>query len=280
MVSEPAQSPSQNSSQRGIDFLLEEVAERRLNGNANHARAAAMERQHGRGKLSARERLDILFDANSFTEIDPFVKHRGSGFGLENNRPEGDAVVVGHGTVDGRTVFAYAQDFTLFGGSVSEAAAEKIVKLQDLSMKVGAPIVAINDGGGARIQEGVTSLRGYGEIFLRNTLSSGLVPQIAVCAGPAAGGGVYSPAIMDFIFMVQGTGQMYITGPDVIRAVSGEEVTHEELGERDDSRHQDRRSALLHSRRRGNAQQREATPHVPASEQHGRPPLDRHRGLA
>ena len=176
-----------------------------------------MERQHGRGKLSARERLDILFDAGSFTEIDPFVKHRGSGFGLERNRPEGDAVVVGHGTVDGRTVFAYAQDFTLFGGSVSEAAAEKIVKAQELSMKVGAPIVAINDGGGARIQEGVTSLRGYGEIFLRNTLSSGLVPQIAVCAGPAAGGGVYSPAIMDFIFMVQGTGQMYITGPDVIK---------------------------------------------------------------
>lgn len=226
MVSEPAQ----NSTQRGIDFLLEEVAQRRLNGNASEARTAAMERQHGRGKLSARERLDILFDAGSFTEIDPFVKHRGSGFGLENNRPEGDAVVVGHGTVDGRTVFAYAQDFTLYGGSVSEAAAEKIAKIQDLSMKVGAPIVAINDGGGARIQEGVTSLRGYGEIFLRNTLSSGLVPQIAVCAGPAAGGGVYSPAIMDFIFMVQGTGQMYITGPDVIRAVSGEEVTHEELG--------------------------------------------------
>ncbi len=234
MVSEPAQPSSQNSSQnsphRGIDFLLEEVAQRRLNGNADEARAAAMERQRSRGKLSARERLDILFDAGSFTEMDPFVKHRGTGFGLENNRPEGDSVVVGHGTVDGRTVFAYAQDFTLYGGSVSEAAAEKIVKIQDLSMKVGAPIVAINDGGGARIQEGVTSLRGYGEIFLRNTLSSGLVPQIAVCAGPAAGGGVYSPAIMDFIFMVQGSGQMYITGPDVIRAVSGEVVTHEELG--------------------------------------------------
>ena len=223
----------------GMDMLLEEMAERRLSGAAG-ARASAVERQHERGKLTARERLDILFDAGSFTEIDPFVKHRGSGFGLENNRPEGDAVVVGHGTVDGRTVFAYAQDFTLYGGSVSEAAAEKIAKVQDLSMKVGAPIVAINDGGGARIQEGVTSLRGYGEIFLRNTLSSGLVPQIAVCAGPAAGGGVYSPAIMDFIFMVQGTGQMYITGPDVIRAVSGEEVTHEELG-----------GALTHATRTG-----------------------------
>ena len=137
-------------------------------------------------------------------------------------------------------MFAYSQDFTLYGGSVSEAAAEKIAKVQDLAMKVGAPIVAINDGGGARIQEGVTSLRGYGDIFLRNTMSSGVVPQIAVCAGPTAGGGVYSPAIMDFIFMVQGTGQMYITGPDVIRAVSGEEVTHEELG-----------GALTHATRTG-----------------------------
>ena len=241
MVSDPAQDrqDGEQPTQRGIDHLLAEMAERRLNGMPQ-SRAAAMERQHSRGKLSARERLDILYDAGSFTEIDPFVKHRGSGFGLERNRPEGDAVVVGYGTVDGRTVFAYAQDFTLYGGSVSEAAAEKIVKVQDLSMKVGAPIVAINDGGGARIQEGVTSLRGYGEIFLRNTLSSGLVPQIAVCAGPAAGGGVYSPAIMDFIFMVQGTGQMYITGPDVIRAVSGEEVTHEDLG-----------GALTHATRTG-----------------------------
>ena len=227
------------STRSGMDVLLEEMAERRLNGAVN-ARAGAMQRQHDRGKLSARERLDILYDAGSFTEIDPFVKHRGSGFGLENNRPEGDSVVVGYGTVDGRTVFAYSQDFTLYGGSVSEAAAEKIAKVQDLAMKVGAPIVAINDGGGARIQEGVTSLRGYGDIFLRNTMSSGVVPQIAVCAGPTAGGGVYSPAIMDFIFMVQGTGQMYITGPDVIRAVSGEEVTHEELG-----------GALTHATRTG-----------------------------
>ena len=138
-----------------MDVLLEEMAESRLNGAVN-ARAGAMQRQHDRGKLSARERLDILYDAGSFTEIDPFVKHRGSGFGLENNRPEGDSVVVGYGTVEGRTVFAYSQDFTLYGGSVSEAAAEKIAKVQDLSMKVGAPIVAINDGGGARIQEGVT----------------------------------------------------------------------------------------------------------------------------
>ena len=239
MPSPAAISTDADEPQRPIDLLLGEMAERRFNGRTEN-RPDALQRQHDRGKLSARERLDILFDHGSFTEIDPYVKHRGSGFGLENNRPEGDSVVVGHGTVEGRTVFAYAQDFTVFGGSVSEAAADKIIKVQDLAMKVGAPIVAVNDGGGARIQEGVTSLAGYGGIFLRNTLSSGLVPQIAVCAGPAAGGGVYSPAIMDFIFMVQGSGQMYITGPDVIRAVSGEEVTHEELG-----------GALTHATRTG-----------------------------
>ncbi len=239
MGSQAAQAAPADPPKRPIDLLLDEMAERRFNGRTEN-RPDALQRQHDRGKLSPRERLDILFDHGSFNEIDPYVKHRGSGFGLENNRPEGDSVVVGHGKVEGRTVFAYAQDFTVFGGSVSEAAAGKIVKVQDLAMKVGAPIVAINDGGGARIQEGVTSLAGYGDIFLRNTLSSGLVPQIAVCAGPAAGGGVYSPAIMDFIFMVQGTGQMYITGPDVIRAVSGEEVTHEELG-----------GALTHATRTG-----------------------------
>lgn len=229
MASAAAQDEPVRDRARPIDILLDEMAQRRFNGRTE-SRPDALQRQHDRGKLSPRERLDILFDHGSFTEIDPYVKHRGEGFGLEDNRPEGDSVVVGHGTVEGRTVFAYAQDFTVYGGSVSEAAAAKIVKVQDLAMKVGAPVIAINDGGGARIQEGVTSLAGYGDIFLRNTLSSGLVPQIAVCAGPAAGGGVYSPAIMDFIFMVQGTGQMYITGPDVIRAVSGEEVTHEELG--------------------------------------------------
>ena len=190
----------------------------------------AVERQHDRGKLTAHERLDFLFDKGSFQELDAFVVHRANSFGLEKNRPPGDAVVTGYGAVNGRTVFAYAQDFTVFGGSLSEAVAEKIVKVQDLSLKTGAPIVAINDGGGARIQEGVSSLRGYGDIFLRNTMASGVVPQIALGAGPAAGGGVYSPAIMDFIFIVDGIGQMYITGPDVIRAVSGENVTHEELG--------------------------------------------------
>ena len=191
---------------------------------------AAINRQHERGKLTARERLDIFFDEGSFEELDAVVIHRATRFGLDQRTYPGDAVVTGYGTVEGRTVFAYAQDFTVFGGSVSEAVAEKVVKVQDLSVKVGAPIIALNDGGGARIQEGVSSLRGYGDIFLRNVLASGVVPQIAVSCGPAAGGGVYSPAIMDFIFMVEGIGQMYITGPDVIREVSGEEVTHEELG--------------------------------------------------
>ena len=191
---------------------------------------AAIERQHQRGKLTARERLDTLFDQGSFQEFDALVTHRATRFGLAKKKVPGDAVVTGHGTIDGRTVFAYAQDFTVFGGSLSEAVSEKIVKAQDLSLKVGAPIIALNDGGGARIQEGVSSLRGYGDIFLRNVLASGVVPQLAVSCGPTAGGGVYSPAIMDFIFMVDGVGEMYITGPDVIRAISGEEVTHEELG--------------------------------------------------
>ena len=190
----------------------------------------AIARQHERGKLTTRERLDILFDEGSFQELDPFVTHRAIRFGLAQRKVPGDAVVTGYGTIDGRTVFACAQDFTVFGGSLSEAVAEKIVKVQDFSLKAGAPIIALNDGGGARIQEGVSSLGGYGEIFLRNVLASGVVPQIAVSCGPTAGGGVYSPSIMDFVFMVDGIGQMYITGPDVIRAVSGEEVTHEELG--------------------------------------------------
>ena len=212
-----------------MNDLLDALAARR-EASRQGGGEDAVTRQHDRNKLTAHERLEILFDAGSFTELDPFVKHRSGLFGMDKRRPDGDSVVVGHGEVDGRPVFAYAQDFTVFGGSVSEAAAEKIVKVQDLSLKVGAPIVAINDGGGARIQEGVTALRGYGDIFLRNTLASGVVPQLAVSAGPGAGGAVYSPAIMDFIFMIQGSGQMYITGPDVIRAVSGEEVSHEELG--------------------------------------------------
>ena len=190
----------------------------------------AIARQHERGKLTAQERLAILFDEGTFQELDPFVTHRATRFGLADRKVPGDAIVTGYGRIAGRTVFAYAQDFTVLGGSLSEAVAEKIVKVQEMSMRAGAPIVALQDGGGARIQEGVASLRGYGDIFLLNTLASGVVPQISVSCGPTAGGGVYSPAIMDFVFMVAGLGQMYITGPDVVRAVTHEDVTHEELG--------------------------------------------------
>ena len=211
------------------DEKLAETERRKAQGRLGGGEQAT-KRQHERGKLTARERLNLLFDDDSFEEIDSLVTHRTTRFGLDKQQYYGDAVVSGYGSIDGRTVFAYSQDFTVLGGSLSEVVAEKIVKVQDLSLKVGAPIVALNDGGGARIQEGVSSLRGYGEIFLRNTLASGVVPQIGVSMGPTAGGGVYSPAIMDFIFMVDGIGQMYITGPDVVRAVSGEEVSHEELG--------------------------------------------------
>ena len=208
---------------------LEELGRRReasfLGGGQS-----AIDRQHERGKLTAHERLAILFDEGTFQELDPFVTHRATRFGLADRRPPGDAVVTGYGLIEGRIVFAYAQDFTVFGGSLSEAVAEKIVKVQEMSLKVGAPIVAVQDGGGARIQEGVSSLRGYGDIFLQNTLASGVVPQISVSCGPTAGGGVYSPAITDFVFMESGVAHMYITGPDVVRAVTHEDVTHEELG--------------------------------------------------
>ncbi len=186
--------------------------------------------QRQKGKLTARERLQRLFDPGPFTEIDAFVTHRSTDWGMEQQHFEGDSVVTGHGLVDGRPVFAYSQDFTVLGGSMSEVAAQKICKVMDLAVRTGAPIVGINDGGGARIQEGVDSLAGYGEIFKRNTLASGVVPQVTVVAGPAAGGAVYSPAITDFIFMVEKISQMYITGPDVIKAVTGEDVTHEDLG--------------------------------------------------
>ena len=186
--------------------------------------------QHGSGKLTARERIALLMDEGSFVEMDTFVTHRTTDFGLADRKFLGDAVVTGYGRVDGRQVFAFAQDFTVFGGSLSEAVSQKICKVMDLAAKTGCPLVGLNDSGGARIQEGVTSLAAYGDIFLRNTLFSGVIPQISVIVGPAAGGAVYSPAITDFVFMVSGTGQMYITGPDVIKAVTGEEVTHEELG--------------------------------------------------
>ena len=189
-----------------------------------------IDQQHSRGKLTARERLSLLMDEGTFEEMDPFVTHRATDFGLGERKVLGDAVVTGYGQVEGRQVFAFAQDFTVMGGSLSEAVSQKICKVLDLAVKSGCPVVGLNDSGGARIQEGVTSLAAYGDIFLRNTLYSGVIPQISVIVGPSAGGAVYSPAITDFVFMVQGTGQMYITGPDVIKAVTGEEVTHEDLG--------------------------------------------------
>ena len=189
-----------------------------------------VERQHREGKLTARERLDELLDVGSFHELDALVVHRSSDFGMESQRIPGDGVVTGHGTIDGRPVFVFAQDFTVFGGSLSETFAAKVCKVMDLAMKVGAPVVGLNDSGGARIQEGVVSLAGYADIFLRNTLASGVVPQISAILGPCAGGAVYSPAITDFVVMSRDTSYMFITGPDVIRAVTHEEVTKERLG--------------------------------------------------
>ena len=189
-----------------------------------------VERQHTFGKLTARERLDLLLDPGSFVELDTFVTHRATEFGLDSQHVLGDGVVTGHGTVDGRLVFVFSQDFTVFGGSLSEAYAEKICKIMDLAMKVGAPVIGLNDSGGARIQEGVASLGGYAEIFLRNVLASGVVPQISVIMGPCAGGAVYSPAMTDFTIMVEGTSYMFVTGPNVVKTVTHEEVDSEYLG--------------------------------------------------
>jgi acetyl-CoA carboxylase carboxyltransferase component len=189
-----------------------------------------IERQHTFGKLTARERLDLLLDPGSFVELDAFVTHRATGFGLDREHVLGDGVVTGHGTIEGRLVFVFSQDFTVFGGSLSEAYAEKICKVMDLAMKVGAPVVGLNDSGGARIQEGVASLGGYAEIFLRNVLASGVVPQISVIMGPCAGGAVYSPAMTDFTIMVEGTSYMFVTGPNVVKTVTHEEVDSEFLG--------------------------------------------------
>jgi propionyl-CoA carboxylase beta chain len=187
-------------------------------------------KQHDAGKLTARERLDLLLDPGSFVEIGRFVTHRSTDFGMERQKVLGDGVITGHGLVDGRTIFVFAQDFTVFGGSLSGAYAQKICRVMDLAMKVGAPVIGLNDSGGARIQEGVESLAGYADIFLRNTLASGVVPQISCVLGPCAGGAVYSPAITDFVMMVEGTSYMFITGPEVIRSVTHEEVTKEDLG--------------------------------------------------
>src|SRR5438128_821587 len=192
--------------------------------------APRVEKQHAAGKLTARERIDFLLDEGSFEEFDKLVVHRSRDFGMDQQMYAGDGVVTGHGLIDGRKVFVFAQDFTVFGGSLSETHAAKICKVMDLAMKVGAPIIGLNDSGGARIQEGVVSLGGYADIFLRNTLASGVVPQISCIMGPCAGGAVYSPAITDFNIMVKDTSYMFITGPDVIKTVTHEDVTKEELG--------------------------------------------------
>ena len=210
---------------------------------AVHAGSArGVEKQHAKGKQTARERVDALLDEGSFTELDALARHRSTNFGGQANRPYGDGVVIGYGTVDGRPVCVFAQDFTVFGGSLGEVYGEKIVKVMDLAMKVGCPIVGINDSGGARIQEGVVSLGLYGEIFRRNVHASGVIPQISLIMGPCAGGAVYSPAITDFTVMVDQTSHMFITGPDVIKTVTGEDVGMEELG-----------GARTHNSRSGNA---------------------------
>src|ERR671915_1360710 len=201
-----------------------------LREQAIHTNPQAEEKQHAKGKLTARERVDKLLDPGSFEELDTFVRHRTADFGMLDNRPWGDAVVTGHGTIDGRTVCVFSQDFTVFGGSLGEVMGEKMVKVMDLAARIGCPVIGINDSGGARIQEGVVSLGAYGDVFVRNVQCSGVIPQISLVMGPCAGGAVYSPAMTDFIFMVKETSHMFITGPDVIKTVTGEEVTFEELG--------------------------------------------------
>ena len=208
-----------------VALLERRAAEADLGGGA-----ARLETQHRKGKLSARERLDLLLDEGSFVELDRFVVHRSHDFGLEEQLIYGDGVVTGHGRIEGRLVYVFSQDFTVFGGSLSEAFAEKICKVMDLAMRNGAPVIGLNDSGGARIQEGVVSLGGYAEIFLRNTLASGVIPQISAILGPCAGGAVYSPAITDFTYMVRKTSYMFVTGPNVVKTVTHEDVTMEELG--------------------------------------------------
>jgi propionyl-CoA carboxylase beta chain len=204
--------------------------ERRRHAAVHAGSAAAVDKQHARGKLTARERVELLVDAGSFTEFDELARHRAHDFGIAANRPYGDGVITGTATVDGRPVAVYSEDFTVFGGSLGEVYGEKIVKVMDHAMKTGCPVIGISDGGGARIQEGVAALGLFAEIFFRNTRASGVIPQISLIMGPAAGGAVYSPAITDFTLMVEGTSHMFITGPDVIKAVTGEDVTFEELG--------------------------------------------------
>lgn len=230
-------SPDLHTTAGKIEDLRERIDE------AVHAGSArAEERQHAKGKGTARERIEMLVDADSFTEIDEFARHRAQNFGMEKNRPYGDGVVIGTATVDGRPIALYSQDFTVFGGSLGEVHAEKIVKIAEFALKSGIPLIGINDSGGARIQEGVASLNGYGRIFRLNTRSSGVIPQISLILGPCAGGSAYSPALTDFTVMVKETSNMFITGPDVIKTVTGEDVGMEELG-----------GAFTHNTKSGNA---------------------------
>ncbi len=208
-----------------LDQLDRKRAAARLGGGAKR-----IEAQHARGKLTARERLEVLLDEDSFEEYDTFVEHRTTEFGMAEQRYPGDGVVTGWGTINGRVVFVFSQDFTVFGGSLSETHAQKICKVMDKAMQIGAPVIGLNDSGGARIQEGVDSLAGYADVFLRNVMASGVVPQVSVIMGPCAGGAVYSPAMTDFIFMVKDTSYMFVTGPDVVKTVTQETVTQEELG--------------------------------------------------
>lgn len=212
-------------SQEKLQLLRDKKESLKLGGGQKR-----IDKQHSSGKLTARERLNLLFDENTFVEIDAFVKHRCVNFSMEKQDAPGEGVITGYGKVNGRLVYAYAQDFTVVGGSLGEMHAKKICKVQDLALKMGCPIVGLNDSGGARIQEGIDALAGYGDIFFRNTLSSGVIPQICAIMGPCAGGAVYSPALMDFIYMVDQTSQMFITGPQVIKTVTGEDVSSEELG--------------------------------------------------
>jgi len=214
-----------SSNQNRIQLLKEKQAKIELGGGQKR-----IDKQHASGKLTARERVERLLDPGSFVELDQFVHHRCTNFGMEKEEVPGEGVVTGYGAIDGRLVYVFAQDFTVMGGSLGEMHAAKIVKVLELAMKMGAPVIGINDSGGARIQEGVDALSGYGKIFYRNTLASGVIPQIAVIMGPCAGGAVYSPALMDFIFMVKNTSQMFITGPQVIKATTSEEVSAEQLG--------------------------------------------------
>ena len=215
--------------EKTIDQLCEELMARKERARYPVGKDA-IEKQHKRGKLTARERIDKLLDPGSFVELDEHVEHRCTLFGMEDRKFPGDGVVTGYGTVEGRLVYVFSQDFTVMGGSLGEMHAKKICKVQDMALLNGAPVIGINDSGGARIQEGVDSLSGYGNIFFRNVKASGIVPQISIIAGPSAGGAVYSPALMDFVFMVDKIGIMHITGPAVIKAVTGEDVTSEEIG--------------------------------------------------